>query len=275
MVRALHFHCRGHGFDPCSGTLSLGSLQIEPQTGHPSPSIFCGGDKSPWLLEEPLGQRAGEAETYSWGWCMHWLVNKVERALHRWLPACCTLQSELGELLSLTPHHSLVCDLGQLSPEKRLSLATQRQTGGPEMWSGWGGAHCQHVVGWPPEACYSFVSQPGKKAPPAPHCSSVLVLEQNTLGEKCHRGSQISHGSMAISIPAATVSPLHSHTLDLGWTRWGRDRTLGWVWAQHLHRCVGPLWMHGLHLFQQSPPLEQGMRLRRTETDQAWPTRLL
>lgn len=51
-------------------------------------------------------------------------------------------------------------------------------------------------LGGPPEACPRFASQPSKNAPPSPHASSVLVLEETILGEKCHRGSQISGGSI-------------------------------------------------------------------------------
>lgn len=51
-------------------------------------------------------------------------------------------------------------------------------------------------LGGPPETCPRFASQPGKNAPPAPHPSSVLVLEETILGEKCHRGSHISGGSI-------------------------------------------------------------------------------
>ena len=41
---------------PHRQTLVLGSKQVEPQTGNPSPVVLCEGDKHPWLLEEPLGQ---------------------------------------------------------------------------------------------------------------------------------------------------------------------------------------------------------------------------
>lgn len=34
----------------------LGSKQVEPQIGYPSPGVLQGGVKLPWLLEETLGQ---------------------------------------------------------------------------------------------------------------------------------------------------------------------------------------------------------------------------
>lgn len=52
--------------------------------------------------------------THEDGACMGLSTSKVER-----VPACCAPQSELGELLGLTPHCSSACELGQLSPGKK------------------------------------------------------------------------------------------------------------------------------------------------------------
>ena len=39
------------------GTFMLGSSQVKPQSGHPSPGVLQGEDKSPWLSGEPLWQK--------------------------------------------------------------------------------------------------------------------------------------------------------------------------------------------------------------------------
>ena len=45
---------------PHRWTLSLGSEQTEPQSGHLSPEVLCGGDKPPCLLGNPLRQTEGQ-----------------------------------------------------------------------------------------------------------------------------------------------------------------------------------------------------------------------
>ena len=37
-------------------TPTLGKEWVEPQSGHPSRGVLCGGDKPPWLVGRPLGE---------------------------------------------------------------------------------------------------------------------------------------------------------------------------------------------------------------------------
>lgn len=93
----------------------------------------------------------------------------------------------------LTPYHSLVLDLSQPSPGRRLGLAMQRQTG--VLGCDLGGVEvatvstCSGSVAGAPRSLPP--SGANALAPPTPHSSLALELGQTGLGEDCHGVSPV------------------------------------------------------------------------------------
>ena len=93
----------------CGGTSVLGSEQVKPQTGCPSPGVLHIRDKRPWLHGELLGQRArlGKLRHHQEEYMSDGLhPGRKERGLPQRLLPPCTPQSEQSKYGGpLTSHH--------------------------------------------------------------------------------------------------------------------------------------------------------------------------